>query len=36
MAFVPKVRHAGVKEDTLRKIVYENPLRFLAFVPKKV
>jgi phosphotriesterase-related protein len=33
--FVPKLRQAGVKEDTLRKIVYENPLRFLAFVPKK-
>jgi len=33
--FVPKLRHAGVKEDTIRKIVLDNPRRFLAFVPKK-
>jgi phosphotriesterase-related protein len=33
--FVPKLRYAGVKEDTIRKITVENPRRFLAFVPKK-
>jgi phosphotriesterase-related protein len=33
--FVPKLRHAGVKDDTIRKIVVDNPRRFLAFVPKK-
>jgi len=33
--FVPKLRQAGVKDDVLHRIVYENPLRFLAFVPKK-
>jgi phosphotriesterase-related protein len=32
--FVPKLRHAGVKETTLRKILVDNPRRFLAFVPK--
>jgi phosphotriesterase-related protein len=33
--FVPKLRYAGVKEDTIRKILVDNPRRFLAFVPKK-
>jgi phosphotriesterase-related protein len=33
--FVPKLRYAGVKEATLHKILYDNPRRFLAFVPKK-
>lgn len=33
--FVPKLRHAGVKEATIRKILFDNPRRFLAFVPKK-
>lgn len=33
--FVPKLRHAGVKDETIRKIVVDNPRRFLAFVPKK-
>ena len=31
--FVPKLRHAGVDETTLRKILIDNPRRFLAFVP---
>ena len=35
MVFVPKMRYAGVKEDTIRKITIDNPRRFLAFVPKK-
>jgi phosphotriesterase-related protein len=33
--FVPKLRHAGVKEETIRTITVDNPRRFLAFVPKK-
>ncbi len=33
--FVPKLRHAGVKEETIRKILLDNPRRFLAFLPKK-
>jgi phosphotriesterase-related protein len=32
--FVPKLRAAGVKEETLRTIVHDNPLRFMAFEPK--
>src|SRR6266851_5937242 len=32
--FVPKLRYAGVKEETLHKIVVDNPRHFLAFVPK--
>jgi phosphotriesterase-related protein len=32
--FVPKLRFAGVKEPTIRKILVDNPRRFLAFVPK--
>lgn len=32
--FIPKLRRAGVKEETLRKLMYDNPRRFLAFVPK--
>jgi phosphotriesterase-related protein len=34
--FVPKLRAAGVKDETLRRITVENPRRFLAFVPKNV
>lgn len=34
--FVPKLRYAGLKEPTIRKILFENPRRFLAFVPKRV
>jgi phosphotriesterase-related protein len=33
--FVPKLRYAGVKDNTIRKIIVDNPRRFLAFVPKK-
>jgi phosphotriesterase-related protein len=33
--FVPKLRYAGVKDDMIRKILVDNPRRFLAFVPKK-
>jgi len=33
--FVPKLREAGVKEDTLHGILVENPRRFLAFVPPR-
>ena len=32
--FVPKLRHAGVDDATIRKILVDNPRRFLAFVPK--
>jgi phosphotriesterase-related protein len=31
--FAPKLRAAGVREDTLHAILYDNPRRFLAFVP---
>jgi predicted metal-dependent phosphotriesterase family hydrolase len=34
VVFVPKMRYAGVKEETIRKILVDNPRRFLAFVPK--
>ncbi len=34
MQFVPKLRFAGVPEDTIRRILVDNPRRFLAFVPK--
>jgi phosphotriesterase-related protein len=33
--FVPKLKAAGADEATLRRITVENPLRFLAFVPKR-
>src|SRR5262249_30960162 len=33
--FVPKLRYAGVKDATIRKILVDNPRRFLAFVPKQ-
>ncbi|HLJ46414.1 MAG TPA: amidohydrolase family protein [Bryobacteraceae bacterium] len=32
--WVPKLREAGVKEETLHGILVDNPRRFLAFVPK--
>ena len=32
--FAPKLRYAGVPEETIRKILVDNPRRFLAFVPK--
>jgi phosphotriesterase-related protein len=31
--FVPMLRAGGVKDDTLRKILVDNPRRFLAFEP---
>jgi phosphotriesterase-related protein len=33
--FVPKLRYAGVSDATLHKILIDNPLRFMSFVPKK-
>ena len=33
--FVPKIKAAGANDDVLRGIMVDNPLRFLAFVPKK-
>jgi phosphotriesterase-related protein len=33
--FVPKLKAAGASDDVLRKIMVDNPRRFLAFVPKK-
>ena len=32
--FVPKLRYAGVPDDTINKILVDNPRRFLAFTPK--
>jgi phosphotriesterase-related protein len=34
MQFVPKLRFAGVPEEAIRKILVDNPRRFLAFVPQ--
>ena len=34
-AFVPKLQDAGADEAVLRKIMVDNPRRFLAFVPKR-
>jgi phosphotriesterase-related protein len=36
LQFVPKLRRAGVKEETLRKVLVDNPRRLLAFVPKSL
>ncbi len=33
--FAPKLVQAGVKEETIHTILYDNPRRFLAFKPKK-
>lgn len=33
--FVPKLRHAGVDDATLRRITVDNPRRFLAFTPQE-
>jgi phosphotriesterase-related protein len=33
--FVPKLRAAGVKDDVLHQIMYDNPRQLLAFVPVK-
>ena len=32
--FVPKLREAGVKDETIRRITVDNPRRFLGFIPK--
>jgi predicted metal-dependent phosphotriesterase family hydrolase len=32
--FVPLMRKAGVKEDVIRRVIYDNPRRFLAFAPR--
>ena len=32
--FVPKLRYAGVNEETISKILIDNPRRFLAYTPK--
>jgi phosphotriesterase-related protein len=32
--FAPMLIKAGMKEETLRRILVDNPRRFLAFVPK--
>ena len=32
--FVPKLLFAGVPERTVRKILVDNPRRFLAFEPR--
>jgi phosphotriesterase-related protein len=34
-AFVPKLKAAGAADDVLRRIMVDNPRRFLAFVPKR-
>ena len=34
MQFVPKLLYAGVPEQTIRKILVDNPRRFLAVEPK--
>jgi phosphotriesterase-related protein len=33
--FAPKLKAAGVDDATLHRITVDNPLRFLAFVPKR-
>jgi len=33
--FLPKLKTAGVPDEVLHKIMYDNPRRFLAFVPKR-
>jgi phosphotriesterase-related protein len=32
--FAPKIKAAGASDEVLHKIMYDNPRRFLAFVPK--
>ncbi len=34
-AFIPKLKAAGAPDDVLRRIMVDNPRRFLAFVPKR-
>jgi len=31
--FLPMMRQAGVKEETIQMIIQDNPRRFLAFTP---
>src|SRR5262245_44857129 len=33
--FLPKLKAAGASDDVLHKIMFDNPRRFLAFVPKR-
>ena len=33
--FVPKLKAAGASDEVLHRIMYDNPRRFLAFVPKR-
>lgn len=33
--FVPLMRKAGIKPDLIHQMLYDNPRRFLAFVPKR-
>jgi len=33
--FLPKLKAAGLADDVLHRIMYDNPRRFLAFVPKR-
>jgi len=33
--FLPKLKGAGAPDEVLHKIMYDNPRRFLAFVPKR-
>jgi phosphotriesterase-related protein len=35
VTFVSKLKFAGVKDATIRKILHDNPRRFLAFTPKR-
>ena len=32
--FLPKIKAAGAGDEVLRRIMQDNPRRFLAFVPK--
>jgi predicted metal-dependent phosphotriesterase family hydrolase len=34
--FLPLLRQSGIQEKTLHSIMYDNPRRFLAFVPRKL
>jgi phosphotriesterase-related protein len=33
--FLPKLKAAGAPDDVLHRIMYDNPRRFLAFIPKR-
>ncbi|HXD72782.1 MAG TPA: hypothetical protein VN628_03555 [Vicinamibacterales bacterium] len=33
--FLPKLKAAGATDEVLHKIMYDNPRRFLAFIPKR-